>query len=141
MRFALLAVATLVAGTGAAGVQLGIVPVPDQMARAVRALGGDSGQTGRVEIKPIRTIYDEVLREVTAPDDSATRIGLKASPVPTVLPPDYAAIQKWVHPTLPPIEKFNVGPSIAAQTKQFNDHMEDVRNFARNPGGWHGAPP
>lgn len=33
------------------------------------------------------------------------------------------------------------GDRIANQTQLFNQHMEDIRNYARNPAGWHGAPP
>ena len=62
MRFELLAVSIFVVGTGAAGVKLGIVPIPDQMAQAVRALGGDPSQLKTVEINPIRAIYDNVMR-------------------------------------------------------------------------------
>ena len=32
------------------------------------------------------------------------------------------------------------GQSIANQTTRFNQHMEDIRNYARNPAGWHGRP-
>jgi hypothetical protein len=34
----------------------------------------------------------------------------------------------------------NPGPNIAAQTKRFNGHMEDLWNYAGSSGGWHGAP-
>jgi len=33
------------------------------------------------------------------------------------------------------------GENIANQTRLFNQKMEDIRNYARNPAGWHGAPP
>jgi hypothetical protein len=33
------------------------------------------------------------------------------------------------------------GEQIANQTQLFNQHMEDIRNYANNPAGWHGAPP
>jgi len=33
------------------------------------------------------------------------------------------------------------GENIANQTRLFNQRMEDMRNYARNPAGWHGAPP
>jgi hypothetical protein len=33
------------------------------------------------------------------------------------------------------------GDRIANQTRLFNQHMEDIRNYANNPAGWHGAPP
>jgi hypothetical protein len=33
------------------------------------------------------------------------------------------------------------GDRMANQTRLFNQHMEDIRYYARNPAGWHGAPP
>jgi hypothetical protein len=33
------------------------------------------------------------------------------------------------------------GDRIANQTRLFNQHMEDIRNYGSNPAGWHGAPP
>jgi hypothetical protein len=31
--------------------------------------------------------------------------------------------------------------NIVNQNRLFNQRMEDIRNYARNPAGWHGAPP
>ena len=31
--------------------------------------------------------------------------------------------------------------NIVNQNRLFNQKMEDMRTFARNPAGWHGAPP
>src|SRR5208283_1311564 len=93
MRFELLAVGIFVAGTGAAGVKLGIVPVPDQMVQAVHALGGDLAQLKTIEINPIRAIYDNVMRQVTNPEDSNARLerlGFHGSAVP---PADFSAMQ------------------------------------------------
>jgi hypothetical protein len=33
------------------------------------------------------------------------------------------------------------GQNIANQNRLFNQKMEDMRNYARNPAGWRGAPP
>jgi hypothetical protein len=38
------------------------------------------------------------------------------------------------------IERLN-GENIANQNRLFNQRMEDMRNYARNPAGWHGMPP
>jgi hypothetical protein len=38
------------------------------------------------------------------------------------------------------IERLN-GENITNQTRQFNQRMEDMRNFAGNPAEWHGMPP
>ncbi len=140
MRFELLAVSIFVAGTGAAGVKLGIVPVPDQMVQAVHALGGDLAQIKSVEINPIRAIYDNVMRQVTSPEDSSARLerlGFQGSAVPT---PDFSAMQNAMS-KLPAGIPNGFGANIAAQTQQFNNRMEDMRNYARNPAAWHGPPP
>jgi hypothetical protein len=38
------------------------------------------------------------------------------------------------------MERIN-GENIANQTRLFNQRMEDMSNYARNPAGWHGPPP
>jgi hypothetical protein len=38
------------------------------------------------------------------------------------------------------MERIN-GENIANQTRLFNQRMEDMRNYARNPAGWHGPAP
>ncbi|MGA8612624.1 MAG: hypothetical protein WB760_13040 [Xanthobacteraceae bacterium] len=35
----------------------------------------------------------------------------------------------------------SMAAGIDAQNRQFNQRMEDMRNHARNPAGWHGVPP
>lgn len=140
MRLALMAVTVFLAGTGTAGMKLGIIPIPDQMAQAVHALGGDPSQLSSLHMNPIRVVYDYVVRQVTAPEDSNARmerLGFHASPV---LTPDFTAMQKLMVTPLPPIQN-NFGANIAAQNKQFNDHMEDLRNYGKNPAAWHGPPP
>jgi hypothetical protein len=38
------------------------------------------------------------------------------------------------------IQRLNA-QNIVNQNRLFNQKMEDMRNYARNPAGWHGAPP
>jgi hypothetical protein len=38
------------------------------------------------------------------------------------------------------VERLN-GENIANQSRLFNQRMEDMRNYARNPAGWHGMAP
>lgn len=138
MRLAFLAITTFLAGTGAAGVKLGLIPmpVPEVTLQAIRALGGDPEKVTSGEINPIRAAYDVVVKQITAPDNPE-RLGLRTSPVPT---PDFSAVQKLM--AKPPPNMQNGFPSsIGLQAQQFNNRMEDLRNYARNPGGWHGAPP
>jgi hypothetical protein len=140
MRLELLAIGIFVAGTSAAGVKLGLVPIPGQMVQAVRALGGDPSQINSVEINPIRAIHDNVMRQVTSPEDSSARLerlGFHGSAVP---PADFSAMQNAMSKPLPEAPN-NLGANIARQTQQFNDHMQDLRNYARNPAAWHGPPP
>jgi hypothetical protein len=33
------------------------------------------------------------------------------------------------------------GQNAANQIREFNDRMQDMRNYANDPAGWHGAPP
>jgi hypothetical protein len=35
----------------------------------------------------------------------------------------------------------SMAAGIDAQNRQFSQRMEDLRNYARNPAGWHGMPP
>jgi hypothetical protein len=140
VRFEILAVSIFVAGTGAAGVKLGIVPTPDQMVQAVRALGGDPAEIKSVEINPIRAIYDNVMRQVTSPEANNARLeslGFHGSAVP---PADFSAMQNAMSKPLPGAPN-GFGANVAGQTQQFNNRMEDLRNYARNPAAWHGPPP
>jgi len=110
------------------------------MAQAVRALGGDPSQLKTVEINPIRAIYDNVMRQVTTPEDNNARLerlGFHGSAVP---PADFSAMQNAMSKPLPGVPN-GFGANIAAQTQQFNNRMEDLRNYGRNPAGWHGPPP
>jgi hypothetical protein len=136
---ALMAVIVLLTGAGTAGVKLGVIPLPDQMAQAMRALDGDPSQLGSLHINPIRVIYDSVMRQVSSPQDSNARmecLGFHASPVSI---PDFTAVQNLMS-KLPAMPN-NLGADIAAQNKQFNDRMEDLRTYANNPAAWHGPPP
>ena len=78
MRLALIAISTLLTGGGAVGMNVGVIPGPNQMFQAVRALGGDPAQLKNVEINPIRTVYDNVMRQVTSGEDPNRRLGLQS---------------------------------------------------------------
>lgn len=84
----------------------------------------------------LRTSYDYVARQIASPDISA-RIDFHGTPVP---PPDLSAINQMMAKPVPGVPD-GFASSIATQNQQFNDRMEDLRNYARNPAGWHGAPP
>ncbi len=134
MRLAL--VALIVAGSGAAGVHSGIIPIPAQMAQAIHALGGDPSVLKHIQIKSLRETFDDVQRDITSGHDPAKR-GFQASTVPT---PDFNPAFKNFDKPLTAFQT-NVGANTAQQMRQFDEHMQDMRNYARNPAGWHGAPP
>ena len=135
MRLTMVALGTLVAG-GATGVHYRMIQVPDQMVQAVRVLGGDPAKPGLLDVHPIRSVYDSVMRQITSQEPD-TRLGLRETPLPS---PDFTkALHAMGKPV--PVMPNGFAKGIGAETNQFNSHMEDVRNFARNPGAWHGAPP
>ena len=136
MRIALLAIGTLVAGTGA-GVNSGVFPIPPQTLQAIRALGGDPSQLKTIEVAPIRAVYDNVARQIATPEDPRARLGY---PGPVVVEPNVSAMGTFVNRPLPGVPN-GLGANVAAQTRQFNDRMRDLRAYAGNPAAWHGAPP
>ena len=134
MRLAL--VALVVAGSGAAGVRSGLIPIPAQMAQAISAFGGDPSALTHIQIKSLRETYDDVQRKIAAGQDAA-KLGFQTSAVPT---PDFSTTLQHLGKPLPDFQN-NLGANAAQQTRQFDEHMQDLRNYARNPAGWHGAPP
>jgi len=89
-------------------------------------------------LNPIRAAYDIVKTKIqigTTPE----QLGMHASP-----PLNFAIDPKiWEGISSTPISGMqnNWGQNIAAQTNQFNNRMEDMRNAARNPAGWRGPSP
>jgi hypothetical protein len=128
MRFAL-----MIAGAIAAGAVIGegiMVAQTGQTFHAVAALSADLKDFKISDINPITRIYQQVMAKVV-------------SGRPGVTLPQAAA---WPHITPPNLNmnfKFDGQEirNIFNQTRLFNQRMEDQRNYARNPAGWHGAPP
>jgi hypothetical protein len=149
MRFAVLVVGGVAAGAlSVSGVRT-MVPqnsqmlqsVQSQMSQAVRALGGDMGKLGDINIDPLKA-YDDVKRQITAgnfssPFDLGSMKPLKFGEFPKVgdlslgtnLHLDDAAVKRAM------VSGWN------SQIQQNNNRMRDIAAYGRNPMGWHGAPP
>jgi len=84
----------------------------------------------------IRAAYDKVTQDIVAPNPSA-RLDFHAT---SVAAPDFSAVNNLIAKPLPGTQD-GFASNIATQNQQFNNRMEDLRNYARNPAGWHGAPP
>lgn len=135
MRAMLLLAATLAAG--AVGVSKGVIPLPPQMAQAVRALGGNPAQVKDVNISPVAA-YNKVLPEILKGGHTPQELGFQAKPV--TIPPGsfHGMTATTINPNL---GQNGFAASIASQIQQNNIRMQDMANFARNPAGWHGPLP
>jgi hypothetical protein len=136
MRLAILVVGGLGIGALSVGGARTFVPPHAQMFQAVRALGGNLADIKIADINPLKA-YDEVKRKITSGD-----FGARDFPTAPVQWPkigevavggnfqfDQAAAQR------------GIAAGIVSRTQQDLRHMEDLRNYGRNPAGWHGAPP
>ena len=133
MRFALMIAAAIAVGAVIGKVIM--VAQTGQTFHAVAALSADLNNSRLSDINPITRIYREVMAKVTSGRPSVT---LPSGPA-------------WSHITpLNPNMGFKFdsqeigrlnAQNIANQTRLFNQRMEDQRNYARNPAGWHGRPP
>ena len=140
MRLMLLLVGTVSAG--AIGLTQGIIPIPTQMAQAITALGGDPAQirptqTRNVNLNPVEA-YNKVLPQILN-GRSPADLGFKGTAV-TIPPGSFRGMNDaTVNPGA--IGQNGFTSSIQSQVQQNNIRMQDMANYARNPAGWHGAPP
>jgi hypothetical protein len=138
MRFAIVVVGAAATGALSVGAVRTMAPPNAQMFQAVRALGGNLADVKLDDINPLKA-YADVKQKITSANfGGSINVG---SPVTVQWPKlgdmslssklqiDPAAMQKAM------------AASAASRIQQNLNHMEDVRNFARNPAGWHGAPP
>jgi hypothetical protein len=132
MRFALMIAAAIAVG---AVIGKGIMMTQAGQAFAVAGLSADLKDFRLSDINPITRIYQQVMAKV-----SSGRPGVTLPSAPA-----------WAHMTPPNLNtgfKFDGeemrrlnAQNIVNQTRLFNQRMEDQRNYARNPAGWHGRPP
>ena len=135
MRLILLLVGSLTAA--AFGMAQGIIPLPSQMAQAIAALGGDARQLGKVNLNPVDA-YNNVLPQVLK-GNSPADLGFHGTAV-TIPPGSFRSMNDaTVNPGT--IGQNGFASSLISQTQQNNSRMQDMVNYARNPAGWHGAPP
>jgi hypothetical protein len=139
MRLVLLIIGGVAIGAGSVGGVLIILPQSGSMFDAVRALGGKAGsiKIGDININPVKA-YEDVKRqiasgELTAPFDVAAPPvtsfrNLNTVPLNTFRLDD-AAIKR------------SIAAGFNAQINQNINRSQDLAAYARNPMGWHGAPP
>ena len=108
---------------------------PQQMAQAI---GVDLSGFTIADVNPIRAAFDVVKAKVQA-GTTPEELGFHGSPVVLTMPDP----KNWPGAgfTLDPSLRNGWSQSIVQQTRQFNNRMEDMRNYASNPAGWRGAPP
>jgi hypothetical protein len=136
MRFVILVVGATASGALSVGAVRNMIPPQARMFQAVRALGGNLADIKIADINPLKA-YDEVKRKITAGDFSARDFPTAPVQWPKIgdvavggnFQFDQAAAQR------------GIAAGIVSRTQQDLRHMEDLRNYGRNPAGWHGAPP
>jgi hypothetical protein len=78
--------------------------------------------------------YQYVGRQITSGQTSVPFVGMPVTLKPiepnSFMAPSFSLDSREM-------ERLN-GENIANQTRLFNQRMEDTRNYARNPAGWHG---
>ena len=139
MRFAILVIGAVAIGAGSVTGIRTIVPPGASMADAVRALGGNPGsiKLGSINVDP-RKAYEDVKRQITS--GHATTPFPVSSPVTTTftrLDPSKINTFKIDDASM----KRAMAAGINAQIQQNYQRSQDLSAYARNPMGWHGAPP
>jgi hypothetical protein len=127
-----------VGAVSAGGIQT-MLPQTASMFDAVRALGGNPGSIKIGEINPLKA-YQEVKRQITSGSLGAPfNLG---TPVTVTAPSQLGRLNlnNNFHIDDAAIRRA-VGAGINAQIQQSLRRSQDISAYARNPMGWHGAPP
>jgi hypothetical protein len=138
MRLALTLVGVLTTGGWAVGAHQGVLPVPAQMLQAVTALGGDPAQLKNIQLNPIQTTYNNVMRQITS-GTSAPPAGFQGTPV--IIQPNSFPTVTQPNMTINGGMPNGFSSNVEAQIRLNNNRMQDMANYAKNPAGWHGPPP
>lgn len=139
MRFVVLVIAATGTGALSAGAIHTMFPQTKHTFDAVWALGGDPS---RVEFKlsdlnPVK-VYEDVKRKITSGDYGAP-LNLGSSPKVPSVTFDHRMLMPKSYDIKFGKDAFAAG--INAQAGQNYRRMQDLNAYARNPMGWHGAPP
>lgn len=128
MRFGFLTVAAI-AGAIYAGPRLPSIAAPTAQTSSVLA-----------ELLPLRPIYDHVMK-VIASGDSRPSFAV-GTPVAAADWTALSRLEQNYKSEFDPAKMARInGENAANRIREFNDKQEDIRNYASNPAGWHGAPP
>jgi hypothetical protein len=137
----------LVAAVAAGGIVVGtamatLTPgLPQTFAAAQPQSGGPAKISfSLADLNPLRLVYDAVMKQATSGDNSASfAVGAPMAPI------DWSKIPTMNSNFGSEFSAANMarinGENLANQTRAFNDRMQDMRNYANNPAGWHGMPP
>ncbi len=121
-----------------AGGAAGMVLPSLQISQAARQFSNDFAVTPLAALNPIRAAYDTVKASIQTgmtPD----QLGFHAASPLVLTMPDP---NKWQGVALTLSPGMQKGwATVDAQARQFNNRMQDMRTYARNPAGWRGAPP
>lgn len=143
MRFVVLVVGGAAAGALAVGAERMMVPQNSQMFQAVRALAGNVTSIKLADLNP-RKAYDEVMRKVTSGSlSNSFNFGTSAPGIASS--PSFSKVGNLGLGGKLQIDEASFkrawASGIASQIQQNNRRMQDMSTYARNPTGWHGAPP
>jgi hypothetical protein len=137
----------LVAAVAAGGIVVGtaietFASWPAQSLAAVQPQTATPTKTtfSLADLNPLRLIYDEVMQQVT---NNASRPSFAiGTPVPQADWSKFPSMnsQFGTEFSAANMARMN-GENAANQIRAFNDRMQDMRNYANNPAGWHGMPP
>jgi hypothetical protein len=138
MRFVILVVGATASGALSVGAVRTMVPQNAQMFQAVRALGGNLADIKIADINPLKA-YEQVKQKITSGDFGAPRDFGASAPVQWPKLGDAALGANFQFDQA--AAQRGIAAGIVSRTQQDLRHMEDLRNYGRNPAGWHGAPP
>jgi hypothetical protein len=133
VRFAIFVIAVALA----AGAALGMSTNASLRSQAIASAGIDPAKFSVADLNPIRAAYDYVAAEIAKPKTPESLGFAPSQPIGPFV--DLAGVGAGFK--LDTNWQKMWGASIAQQNQRFNNRMEDVRNYARNPTGWRGAPP
>jgi hypothetical protein len=140
MRFEYLVAAVVAGGlaTGAAIQPLFSAATPTWS--PAQAQAPTSVSFSLADLNPLRLIYDEVMKQVTSGDNRMDLV--VGTPVRQPHFTDISRMNSQFNSEFDPARMARInGENAANQIREFNDRQQDMMNYARNPAGWHGAPP
>lgn len=136
MRFVVLIAGACVGAAAAFALPMSVVQSASSTIETVGAAAGHIPHD-LADLNPIRLAYDAVMQRVRE-GNTPEQLGFKSSSV-TIKPFAMATAPFDFHHD--GYSGNGIYSGMAAEIGQNNRRMEDMRRYAQNPTGWHGAPP